>query len=157
MNIVRRENAPLSFYRPIEDQFERMVENMFQDFFSPSTPYSALSGGTGGEIVSPRLNVTETDKTYEVEAELPGVRKEDVKVSVDNQRVSIEGEVKRESAQKEGENIVYAERSMKRFARTFMLPVEVDDAGAQAKLENGVLMLSLPKKASAQPKKLTIQ
>ncbi|TCS38396.1 heat shock protein Hsp20 [Paucimonas lemoignei] len=157
MNLVRRENSPLSFYRPIEDRFERMFENMFQDFFSPFIAQSALSGGEGGDIVSPRLNVKETDKTYEIEVEIPGVKKEDVKVAVDNQRISIEGEVKRESAQKEGENIVYAERSIKKFARSVMLPVEVDDAGAQAKLENGVLMLTLPKKVTAQPKKLTIQ
>jgi HSP20 family protein len=156
MNLVRRNNSPLSAYRPasIEDQFGRMVENMFEDFF---TPFSGLSR-TGAEgSISPRLNVVETDKSFEVEAEMPGVKKEDIKVAIDNQRVSIEGEAKRESAQKEGENIVYAERSTRRFARSFILPTEVDDAGAQARLENGVLMLTLPKKQGAQAKQLTIQ
>lgn len=87
----------------------------------------------------------------------PAHEKEDVKVSVDNRRITIEGEPKRESAEKEGENFVYAERSTRRFARSFTLPADVDDNGAKAKLEDGVLMLSLPKKESTQAKKLTIQ
>lgn len=160
MNIVKRDASPLSIYRPtsVDDQFERLVENMFEDFFAPLTPYSSLlSGREGSDLVSPRLNVVETDKSFEVEAELPGVKKEDITVSIDNRRVSIEGEAKRESAQKEGENIVYAERSTRRFSRSFTLPTDVDDPNAQAKLENGILMLTLPKKESAQTKKLTIQ
>lgn len=158
-NLIRRSNVPLSIYRPtgIEDQFDRLVENMFEDFFAPSIPYSSLAGRGGEAVISPRLNVVETDKTFEVEAELPGVKKEDVKVAIDNRRVTIEGEAKRESAEKEGENIVYAERSIRKFSRSFTLPTDVDDAGAQAKLENGILMLTLPKKESAQVKRLTVQ
>lgn len=160
MNITRREGSPLSAYRPgaLDDQFGRMVENMFEEFFAPFSPYSSLlSQREEGGAVSPRLNVIETDKSFEVEAEMPGVKKEDVKVAIDNRRITIEGEAKRESAEKEGENVVYAERSTRRFARSFTLPADVDDNGAQAKLENGVLMLSLPKKEPAQAKKLTIQ
>lgn len=160
MNITRREGSPLSANRPgmTDDQFGRLVENMFEDFFAPFSPHSSLlSRRDGGTVVSPRLNVTETDKSFEVEAEMPGVKKEDVKVSVDHRRITIEGESKRESAEKEGENIVYAERATRRFARSFTLPADVDDNGAKAKLEDGVLMLSLPKKESASVKKLTIQ
>ncbi len=159
MNIVRRDNSPLSTYRPtsIDDQFGRLVENMFADFFAPFAPYSSLSRRNDADVFSPHLNVVETEKSYEVEAELPGVKKENIKVAIDNRRVSIEGEEKRESAQNEGGNVVYAERSIRKFARNFTLPTEVDEAGAQAKLENGILMLSLPKKQSAQAKKLTVQ
>jgi len=160
MDIARREGSPLSAYRPgmMDEQFGRLVENMFEDFFAPFSPYSSLlSRRDGGAVTSPRLNVTETDRSFEVEAEMPGVKKEDVKVSVDNRRITIEGEAKRESAQKEGENIVYAERSTRRFARSFTLPADVDDNGAKARLEDGVLMLSLPKKESVHAKKLTIQ
>ncbi len=160
MNIIRREGSPLSAYRPasVDDQFGRMVENMFEDFFAPFTPYSSLlSRRDESSVVSPRLNVLETEKTFEVEAELPGVAKEDIKVAIDSRRISIEGEAKRESAEKEGENIVYAERSIRKFARSFTLPADVDDTGAQAKLENGILMLTLPKKEASQVKKLTIQ
>lgn len=157
MNIVNRDNSPMSTYRPGagNDLFGRLVENMFQDFFAPFAPMSGQ--GFGSDVVSPRLNVAETDKSFEVEAELPGVAKEDVKVAIDERRVTIEAEAKRESAQQEGENMVYAERSVRRYMRSFMLPTEVDDAGAQARLENGILMLSLPKKEGAQGKRLTIQ
>ncbi len=159
MNIIRRNNSPLSTYRPtsFDDPFERLVENVFENFFAPFTPYSSLSRLEADTMVSPRLNVVETDKAFVVEAELPGVAKEDIKVAVDNRRVTLEAEAKRETAQKEDENVVYAERSVRKFARSFTLPTDVDDTNAQAKLENGILTLTLPKKEPAQAKKLTIQ
>ena len=159
MNLVRRNNSPLATYRPamLSDPFERLFENMFDNFLTPFSSYSSLSGSDSDVVFSPRLNVTETDKSFEVEAELPGIEKENIKVAIDHQRVSIEAEAKHESAKKEGEHIVYAERSTRKFARSFSLPAEVDDAGAIAKLENGVLMLTLPKKQPAQAKKLAIQ
>ena len=88
---------------------------------------------------------------------MPGVKKEDVKVAIDNQRVTIEGETKHEEEKREGENVVYAERSARKFMRSFMLPTEVDDATADAKLEDGVLTLTLPKKQASAAKRLTIQ
>lgn len=155
MNIIRRDNSPLSTFRPfsLDEQFGRLVENMFEDFL---TPY-ASAGARDGGAANPRLNIVETDKTFQIEVEMPGVEKQDIKVAIDNRTVTIEGEAKRETAQKEGGNVVYAERSMRRYARSFTLPTEVEDAGAQARLENGILLLTLPKKASAQPKKLAIQ
>ncbi len=159
MNLTRRNNLPVSTFRPnaMEDQFGRLMESMFEDFFAPFTPYSSLSRWDSEGTTSPRLNVAETDKSFEVEAELPGVKKEDIKVAIDNQRVTIEGEVKRESAEKEGEHVVYAERTSRKFSRSFALPSEVDDANAQARLENGILTLSLPKKPGIGAKQITIQ
>ena len=157
MSIVRRDSPSRSIYRPIEDQFGRLLENMFEDFFSPMTAFSPSSRGGADDTMNPRLNVVETDKTFEVEAELPGVKREDIKVAIDNRRVTIEAEAKRETAEKEGEHVVYAERSSRKYARSFMLPTDVDDAASNAKLENGILRLTLPKKELAQVKKLTIQ
>jgi HSP20 family protein len=90
MNLIRRGATPLSTYRPgaMDDQFGRMVENMFQDFFAPL----AQGRWSGDDVGMPRLDVTETEKTFEVQAELPGVKKDDVHVSIDGQRVTIEGE-----------------------------------------------------------------
>jgi HSP20 family protein len=156
MNLIRRGSSPLSTLRggAIEDQFGRMVENMFQDFFAP-----LAQGGHWGEegLAMPRLDVKENEKTFEVQAELPGVKKEDIKVSIDGQRVTIEGECQQANEQREGEQVVYSERSTRRYQRSFTLPSEVDDAGAQAHLENGVLMLTLPKKQGSAAKRLTIQ
>lgn len=159
MNIIRRNTNPLSSYRPanIDDQFGRMVENMFDDFFAPFSTMGSIPRYTGDGTVSPRLNVIETDKAFEIEAELPGVNKEDVKVAVDNQRVTIEAESKRDNTQNAGENVVYAERSSRKYVRSFMLPTDVDDTNAQARMENGVLILNLPKKQDTQAKRLTVQ
>jgi len=155
MNLIRRGTTPLSTYRPggMEDQFGRMFENMFQDFFAPLT-----QGRWAGEDVGlPRLDVTETEQTFEVKAEMPGVKKEDVNVSIDGQRVTIEGECQQANEQRQGEQVVYSERSTRKYQRSFTLPTEVDDTSAQARLEDGVLMLSLPKKQGGTARKLTIQ
>jgi HSP20 family protein len=155
MNLIRRGTTPLSSYRSggMEDQFGRMFENMFQDFFAPLT-----QGRWAGEDVGlPRLDVTETEQTFEVKAEMPGVKKEDVNVSIDGQRVTIEGECQQANEQRQGEQVVYSERSTRKYQRSFTLPTEVDDTSAQARLEDGVLMLSLPKKQGGTARKLTIQ
>lgn len=158
MNLVRRANSPLANYRPsaMEDQLGRMVESMFEDFFAPGAAGASLARWNEGTI-SPRLNVTENEKAFEVRAEMPGVKKEDVKVTIENQRVTIEAEAKREDEQREGESVVYSERAASKFMRSFVLPTEVDDAAAEARMENGVLILTLPKKQGNLSKRLTVQ
>jgi HSP20 family protein len=142
----------------MEQGFNRMVENMFQDFFAPLAQQMGQTGRWAEEGLSmPRLDVSETEKTFEVQAELPGVKKEDIKVSIDGQRVTIEGECQQANEQRQGEQVVYSERSTRRYQRSFTLPSEVDDASAQARLENGILMLTLPKKQGAAARRLTIQ
>jgi HSP20 family protein len=156
MNLIRRGNSPLSTLRggPMDDQFGRLVESMFQDFLAPL----AQSGGwTDDGLAMPRLDLSETEKTFEVQAELPGVKKEDVKVSIDGQRVTIEAECQSANEQRQGEQVVYSERSTRKYRRSFALPSEVEDAGAEAKLEDGVLRLSLPKRQGGAAKRLTIQ
>jgi HSP20 family protein len=159
MNLIRRTPTALSGYRPraIEDQFGRLVESMFEDMFAPFAQGGPLSQLGSEGISSPRLNVRETDNTFEVEAELPGIRKEDVNVAIDQQRVTIEAQEQQEDSQKQGENLVYAERSMRRFSRSFSLPSDVDESAAQARLENGILHLSLPKKQGSSATRLAIQ
>lgn len=148
MNLIRRGNSP------IEQNFNRMVESMFQDFLAPL----AQAGRWGDDgLAMPRLDVSETEKTFEVQAELPGVKKEDVKVAIDGQRITIEGECQQANEQRQGEQVVYSERSTRRYQRSFTLPSEVDDAAAQARLENGILMLTLPKRQGTAPHRLTIQ
>jgi HSP20 family protein len=156
MNLIRRSSSAPPVYRPgsVEDQFGRMIESMFQDVFAP-----LAQGGqwSGDGAATPRLDVTETDKTYEIQAELPGVNKEDVKVSVDGGRITIEAECRAANERRDGETVVYAERTARKYMRSFALPTEVDDGTAQARLENGVLQLSLPKKQGTEARRLTIQ
>jgi HSP20 family protein len=156
MNLIRRGDSPLSTLRggPIDDQFGQLVASMFQDFLAP-----LAQGGRRLDdgLAMPRLDLSETEKTFEVQAELPGVNKEDIKVSIDGQRVTIEGECRQANEQRQGEQVVYSERSTRRYQRSFALPSEVDDTKAEARLENGILMLTLPKRQGSEARRVTIQ
>lgn len=103
-----------------------------------------------------RLDVTEDDKAYTVKAEIPGVSKDDIKVSVDGNLVSISAEVKKEKEEKEGKKVVRRERYYGSVSRSFTLSQAVSEDKAQAKYENGVLVLTLPKKAGASAKQLKV-
>ena len=104
-----------------------------------------------------RLDVSERDDRYEVRAELPGASREGIAVDIDGARVSISASTKAASEQKEGEKLLYSERRHESFARSFELPQEVDSDAAQARFEDGVLTLTLPKKDAPKARRLTVQ
>ena len=97
----------------------------------------------------PALDVVESNKAYTVKLDMPGVSKEDVKVSVDGRQVSVQAKNEKTDERAEGEQLVYRERSNISYARSFTLATEVDQAEAGAKLENGVLTLTLPKRGAS--------
>lgn len=103
-----------------------------------------------------KIDVKEDDRNYVVHAEVPGARKEDIKVTVDGNQVSITAEVKRQSEKKEGERVVHSERYYGNVYRSFSLESAIDDKAAQAKYNDGVLELTLPKKSAGGPSKLQI-
>jgi HSP20 family protein len=103
-----------------------------------------------------RLDLTEDDRHFFVKAEIPGVKKEDIKVSVDGNQVSLSAEVKKEKEEKEGAKVIRSERYYGSVARSFTLGETVDAAAAQAKYDNGVLQLTLPKKPNGQSHLLKI-
>ncbi len=105
---------------------------------------------------SPAVDIYETDKEIVLKAELPDIRQEDIRVSVDNNRLSITGERKLESEIKR-ENYHRIERSYGTFARTFTLPPTVDQDNIRAEYKQGVLTVSLPKREVAQGKNIAIQ
>ena len=90
-------------------------------------------------------------------AELPGVKKEDIQLTIDGAQVTLAAEIKREKDAKDGERVLHTERVYGKVSRSFTLPQEIDDAAAQAKFSDGVLELTLPKKAAAARKQITIQ
>jgi HSP20 family protein len=157
MNLVRRGTTPLAAYRPgsVEDGFGRLVESMFEDFFAPMALGGSRRLDDGASI--PRLDLLENEQAYEIQAEMPGVEKEDLKVAIDHQRVTIEGECRKANERREGENVVYSERSARKFMRSFTLPSEVDEGAAQARLDNGVLHLTLPKKQGGAARRIDVQ
>ena len=100
---------------------------------------------------SPALDVSESDLAYTVRLDMPGVSKEDVKVSIDGRRVTVEAnsrkEERKEDVKNDGDRIVYRERSVSNYARTFKLSAEIEQSASAAKLENGVLTLTLSKRS----------
>lgn len=105
--------------------------------------------------MTPRMDVAETDQGYIVKAEIPGVKKEDIKVNVDGNQISISAQAQRESEQK-SENMLCTERSWGQYYRSFTLPQAVDDTQAKAEYHDGILELTLPKKSGGTAKTLAI-
>jgi HSP20 family protein len=103
-----------------------------------------------------KIDVIKADDGYTVKAEMPGIRKEDIQVAIDGNQVTVSGEVKKESEEKKGEEVIRSERYYGKVSRSFTLPHEVDEAKAVAKYTDGLLNLSLPMKVKATTKKLTV-
>jgi len=140
--------ANLSRYDP----FGELFDDIFKGYFVRPV----LSEGRDA---TPRLkiDVAEQDGAFKVQAEIPGVKKDDIQVTIDGDQVSISAEVKQEKDVKEGERVVHSERHYGKVSRTFRLGYEVDEAKAQAKYADGMLELVLPKKANTSHRQLTIQ
>ncbi len=92
-----------------------------------------------------------------IQAEIPGVKKEDINVTINGNQVAISAEVKREREDKQGEKVLRSGRYYGKVYRAFSLAQDVDEGSAQAKYNEGVLELRLPKKAAVTAKKLSIQ
>jgi HSP20 family protein len=112
----------------------------------------------GGLEMEPqiKMDIKEADGMYKVKAEIPGVTKDDIHVTIDGNRVSISAEVKKEKEEKEGERLIRSERSYGMASRSFSLSEEVDQSKVQAKYADGVLELTLPKKPGASRKEISI-
>jgi len=104
-----------------------------------------------------KMDVKESDGTYVVRADIPGVKKEDIKVNVDGNVVSISAEVKQEKEEKEGGRVIRSERFRGEVSRSFSLGQDVDEGAAQAKYTDGVLELTLPKKSGARQNKIVVR
>jgi HSP20 family protein len=131
------------------DPIDRMFPEMFRRFGWPTR----LSDEAPAEI---RIDVTERDKDYEVRAEIPGARKEDIQVRVDGNFVSIAAEFKKDTEEKSGGRVVMKETYYGSASRGFSLAHEIDSAKVVAKLEDGVLKLTLPKRQSGSGKAIEI-
>lgn len=105
---------------------------------------------------APAVDIQETEKEYVVKADLPEVRKEDVKVELENGVLSVEGERKQEKEEK-GKKFHKIERSYGHFVRRFALPVEVDAPKVFADFKDGVLNVHLPKSVTAKPQAIDIK
>jgi HSP20 family protein len=112
-----------------------------------------------GAAAAPRmkLEVSEQAEAFKVLAEVPGVKKDEIQVTIDGDQVTVSAEVRKEKDVKEGERVVHSERYYGKVSRAFRLGTDIDESRAQAKYNDGVLELVLPKKTTAAARKLTIQ
>jgi HSP20 family protein len=135
-------------FNPLEEAFENVFRGV--PVWLPSREMRALAP------TQVRMDVSENDKEYVVHAEMPGVKKEEISVTIDGNEVTVSAEVKQEKDIKDGETVLRAERYYGKIQRVFTLENEVDEAAAQAKYLDGVLELKLPKKTVAAAKRLAV-
>ena len=141
-NMTRFDPFSVSAFDPLED--------VLNGFFRP---VSLTRENSQTQI---RIDVRENANSYVVHAEIPGVNKEDIHVTIDGSQVSLSAETRRENETREGERALRSERYYAKLSRTFVLENEIDESQAEAHYKNGVLELVLPKKAQTSAKKLTI-
>ena len=134
------------------DPFNELVDDLFKGFLVRPMAFEGRA-----EWPRVKVEVAEKNGAYVVTAELPGVKKEDIDVAIDGAQVTLTAEVKREKEVSKDERVLHSERIYGKLSRSFTLPQELDEAKAEAKFRDGVLELTLPKKAAAQRKQITIQ
>jgi HSP20 family protein len=140
MNIVRWEP-----YREMEDMFRRYA------------PFFGRGLGNGKEVTwAPSADISETEQEFLIKADLPEVKKEDVKISLQNGVITLSGERKQEKRQKD-ENQIRVETFYGAFERSFALPDNADTAAIRAETKDGVLRIHIPKKEPAKAKSVQIE
>lgn len=142
----------MSNLRVLDPAFSDSFDSALRRFFAP------VALETDIPTLKMRIDVSEKDNAYQVKADIPGVKKEDINVRIDGNVVQIDAEINREKETKgNGDKILRSERHWGSISRTFSLAQDVDDTKVVAKYLDGVLTLELPKKASMASKKIAVQ
>jgi HSP20 family protein len=134
-----------SVFTPIQREFDRLFEHLGANW----TAFTEME-------LAPRMDVRDTKEGLEISIELPGIAKDDVKISVDDDILTISGEKKSQKETKE-EGYRLSERTYGSFSRSISLPSSVDADKIKASMENGVLTLVAPKNAAARSKTIKIE
>ena len=132
---------------------------LFDDFFRDVAPSFYVRPLHGDPLPSPaqiKIDVKESERAYTVQAELPGVPKDDIQVSLDGNVVTVRAEVKQQDAQTKDDKVLRSERYFGSVSRSFQLPQDIDQGESRAKFDNGVLTLTLPKKVGGKTQRLSI-
>jgi HSP20 family protein len=133
--------------------FDDTLDDLFRGFFVRPVSYE----GASGSAAPFRVDVTENENAYRLHAEIPGVKKDEIQITVDGDTVAITAEVKNEKDAKNGDRVLRSERYYGKVYRAFTLGQSVDETSTSAKYADGVLEVTLPKKAAVQAKRITIQ
>ena len=113
-------------------------------------------GPNGAQNLIPNIDISETDKAIEISAEMPGLERKDVEISIEDDTLTIRGEKTVEEDQKD-KNVQHSERSYGVFLRVLQLPPGIDPSSVQATMSNGVLKITIPKPAKPEPKKIEVK
>ena len=133
---------------------------LFEDFLKDINPGFYVRPLHGDPLPTPgqmKVDVKDNENAYTVCAEVPGVPKDDIHVSVDGNVVSLRAEVRQQDQQTEGEKVLRSERYYGAVARSFQLPSDIDAEQCKARYDNGVLTLTLPKKQGGNAQRLAIE
>jgi HSP20 family protein len=132
--------------------FEDPFDNLFEGFFRPMR----TTGAAGQRAMTPAVDIVERAGEYVVKADLPGIQKDDIDVTLQDGLLTITGETKSETEEKEGDQVIRQERRYGKFTRSIQLGQDVDENKVKAAFNDGVLQLTLPKKEEVQPKKISV-
>jgi HSP20 family protein len=130
------------------------LDNLLRGFFVRPVDFG---NNSLAETPQMRVDIKENADGYEIRAELPGVKKEDIHVHIDGPVVSISAEHKQNNEVKDGERVLRTERYYGKVSRSFQLAQDIDETRTSAKFVDGVLDLALPKKVEAQATRIVIQ
>ena len=135
--------------------------SFLNDFFRDTVPSFFIKPLHGDQLPDPdqiKINVSEGASNYTVTAEIPGVKKEDIHVLVEDDVVTLRADIKQEDQSASTEKVLRSERYFGTVSRSFRMAENIDESQSKAKYENGVLTLTLPKKAAVDTsKRLTIE
>jgi len=135
-------------FNPIDDAFDSLIRGVPVWLPNPERREAAPAQF--------RMDVTENEREYQVLAEMPGLKKDEISITINGNEVSVSAELKHEKDVKKDDTVLRSERYFGKMQRAFTLGHEVDEANAQAKYTDGVLQLTLPKKTSTSAKKLAV-
>ena len=127
----------------------REIDRLFNEFAQGVGP-------DGAKNIVPSIEISETDKAIEISAEMPGLERKDVEITIEDDTLTIRGEKKIEENQKD-KNVQHTERAYGVFLRVLQLPPGIDPSSVQATMSNGVLKIAIPKPAKPEPKKIEVK
>lgn len=136
-------------------RFDEAFDDLLRGFFVRPVSFEGSAGQA--QVGHFRVDVSETENAYTIRAEIPGVKKDDINISIDGDQVAISAEVKNEKEAKDGERVLRTERYYGKVYRAFQLGQPVDDTACAAKYADGLLELTLPKRAATSAKRIEIQ
>jgi HSP20 family protein len=148
-NLATRHETESPFFA-----LQHRMNRMFDDFLGE--PFDLLGTNTAGSMFMPPMNISETEKDIVITADMPGVEEKDLDISIVKGELTIKGEKKKETEEK-NKNYYRMERSYGSFTRTVALPEGIDESKINAELKKGVLKLTIPRLAEAVPQRKKIE